>query len=311
MGFANNSSGGPGRNLRDAPRPARRLVPHASLRPPVESYRIRPMPWWSALLLSGVAAFSLLLTGRLASTLRGEQAATTDPLHMAGAALIAFGFAAWVWHFTSDKDLPVAALRLKPVPASWVVLGLIAGAALQLPLAELGNRMAELNPSFRTPVDAQLGHKHLFEPATFKQGLITVLAVAAIIPTVEEVFFRGLVWSGLTARHGTTAALWVSTFAFGCMHFTPVGIATAWIAGLALGQISVWTRSILPSVALHMGYNALPLLLPERVVRIAGFNTVGETTLHIDWPLVIGSAAMAAVSLWSLQRAALTRESAR
>ena len=191
----------------------------------------------------------------------------------------------------------MTSLRLTPINARSVISGAIAGVALQLPLAEIANLLAEWSPVFLTPVDDQLSRRQLLEPSTFRDGLVTVMVVVAIIPFVEEAFFRGFLWSGIAARHGQTTALWTVTFAFGCIHMAPPAIATAWIAGLALGGVSLWTRSAISSLAMHMGFNAVPLLLPERVVRIPGFNTVSGEVLHVSWLAVAISAAVAAIAL--------------
>jgi hypothetical protein len=62
------------------------------------------------------------------------------------------------------------------------------------------------------------------------------------------------------------------------------------------------TGSVLPCIALHGAFNAVPVLLPAEVVRIEGFNTVGPGVYHQPLILAVGAALLCAVSLALLTR---------
>ncbi len=86
-----------------------------------------------------------------------------------------------------------------------------------------------------------------------------VLAVA-IAPPVEELVFRGVLYSGLAARWTSSRAGFVTTMIFVAMHATEIG--AYWPAWVAIGVLSTLaararaaTGSLIPAVALHASYN--------------------------------------------------------
>jgi membrane protease YdiL (CAAX protease family) len=86
------------------------------------------------------------------------------------------------------------------------------------------------------------------------------------------------------------------------MHLAPLAVAYASLAGLVLGVVRMRTGSVLPAIALHGAFNATPVLLPETLVRIEGFNTVGERVYHLPLPLLLGSACVATLCLVTMSR---------
>jgi len=96
------------------------------------------------------------------------------------------------------------------------------------------------------------------------------LGATAVAPLVEELFFRGLLLSGLCQvwrRPG--AALLVSALAFGLVHAQPQDILPLVTLGLVLGYLRLRTGSLWPCLLAHMLFNArtvaFALLVPEMV----------------------------------------------
>ncbi|HEX5656874.1 MAG TPA: CPBP family intramembrane glutamic endopeptidase, partial [Polyangiales bacterium] len=119
-----------------------------------------------------------------------------------------------------------------------------------------------------------------------------------LIPAGEELLFRGLFLFGLERRYGKGFALLVSSSFFGILHGAPTAAVYATVAGLMLGALALRTRSVWPGIALHGAINAVPVLIPERVWPIAGFNVPSENVVHLSpwlvWPpLVLGLALLA------------------
>ncbi|MBW1907617.1 MAG: CPBP family intramembrane metalloprotease, partial [Deltaproteobacteria bacterium] len=88
-----------------------------------------------------------------------------------------------------------------------------------------------------------------------------------------------------------------SSALFGLVHIEAAAILYAALGGLVLGAVALRTKSTLASIAMHAGVNALPLLLPTRLVRIEGFNTLSHQVEHISWWLLLLSVLGAAVAL--------------
>lgn len=180
-------------------------------------------------------------------------------------------------------------LALIAVPLPAVGLLLLAGLALQFPLSELGNLLAEIWP---TPMAEQLARRDLLSPDGFFGGLALVLALVLVAPLTEELLFRGLILRGVAARHGELAGLLLSSMLFGALHHGS-SMFPALLAGLVLGMVAIQTGSTLASMLLHASVNAVPILIPEQVYPLRGFNVVSERVYHLPIALVAGASVLA------------------
>ena len=87
---------------------------------------------------------------------------------------------------------------------------------------------------------------------------------------------------------------------FGVFHLHPLVAAYASVAGLVLGGIALRTRSVVPAIAFHAAFNAVPILLPATVLPIRGFNEgQGE---HLPVPILLGTGAAGVIALALLWR---------
>jgi membrane protease YdiL (CAAX protease family) len=190
-------------------------------------------------------------------------------------------------------------VNVRPLVGGIVALCFIAGACMQLPLAEIGNLVQEVWPiSFD-----ELARRHrLINPTTWWGGVSALLALVLVAPVTEELLFRGWLLSDLKEQYGARPALVWSSALFGLVHMEPSAIVYAMLGGLVLGSVALRTKSTLASIAMHAGVNALALLLPATLVRIDGFNTLTHQVEHINWWLLLLSVAGAAGALWIVWR---------
>jgi len=92
-------------------------------------------------------------------------------------------------------------------------------------------------------------------------GLILGVFVLTVLPALlEEMLFRGYVLRMLM-QFGEGKAIVISSILFGFMHGNVVQIPFAFLLGLAMGFLTVRTRSIWPAVALHFFTNFLSVIL--------------------------------------------------
>lgn len=198
-----------------------------------------------------------------------------------------------------DPESSVAdALTLRPVRAPVLGLCLAAGVCLQFPLTELSNALHAyvFGPD---PLEQQLALQNMLEAHTLGRGVLVIGCLVAIIPLTEELLFRGLFLFGLERRYGSTFALILSSSFFGIVHLGAVPAVYATVAGLLLGGLALSTRSVWPGVAVHAAVNAVPVLLPERLLPIRGFNVPSALADHLPawlvWPpLLLGLGLLAA-----------------
>ncbi|MFK7989817.1 MAG: lysostaphin resistance A-like protein [Sandaracinaceae bacterium] len=267
-----------------------------------------------ALVLVLVAALVAALTGALLTgvqmLLRGIDFATAsssiaaDPLLMSLCQLLGLSTATAMGTLATFGDEVVfrEALGLRAVPTAIVMLALTAGFAMQFPLHEVANLLGDLVPGFAVDPATAARMMGAIRIDGWLTAITVPLAVVAIPAISEELLFRGLLLPGLERYYGPRLALWTSSLAFGFIHLMPVAVVYASLAGLVLGWVRQRTDSLLPCIALHGAFNAVPILLSPRVVRIDGFNTVTESITHLPLALVLGSALVAAASLLTLGR---------
>jgi membrane protease YdiL (CAAX protease family) len=190
-------------------------------------------------------------------------------------------------------------VHVRPLIGGIVALCFIAGAFMQLPLAEVGNLVQEAWPiSFD-----ELARRHrLVNPTTWWDGVSALLALVLVAPITEELLFRGWLLPDLKEQYGTRRALVWSSLLFGLVHIEPAAVLYATLGGLVLGAVALRTKSTLASIAMHAGVNALPLLLPATLIRIEGFNTLTQRVEHVRWWLLLVAAAGTAGALWIVWR---------
>ena len=99
-------------------------------------------------------------------------------------------------------------------------------------------------------------------PLLVKQFPFYLLVFAILFaPISEELFFRGV----LTKHFGVFA----SSALFGLAHFTygsTAQVVATFVIGLLLAYIYKKTKSILPSILIHITYNAMSILLIKFVL---------------------------------------------
>lgn len=233
----------------------------------------------------GLAGFLQMRT-LSASWSEAISAAAAAPLNYAlvQAASVGVIFAVAFPH-RGRSDGFLGAVGVRPLVGTVVGLCFVAGLSLQLPLAEVGNLVQEISPiSFD-----ELARRHrLINPSTWWGGVSALIALVLVAPVTEELLFRGWILRDLRTRYGTIPALAWSSALFGIVHLEASAVVYATLAGFALGAVALRARSTLASIAMHAGVNALPLLVPVKLLRIEGFNTLDARIEHISlWLLAL------------------------
>lgn len=238
----------------------------------------------------GLAGF-LQLRSWTASWAEATHAAAQAPLNYAlvQAASVGLIFIVAFPHRKREGGL-LESVHVRPLIGGMVAICFLAGALMQLPLAELGNLVQEIWPlSF----DELARRYRLINPTTWWGGFSALVALVLVAPVTEELLFRGWLLQDLKEQYGKRAALLWSSLLFGLVHIQFSAILYATLGGLVLGAVALRTKSTLASIAMHAGVNALPLLLPATLIRIEGFNTLSQNVEHISvWLLAAALAGL-------------------
>ncbi len=124
---------------------------------------------------------------------------------------------------------------------------------------------------------------------------LEVILSLIIIPAVcEEILFRGILFSEYR-KHGTANAIIASALCFSMFHFSATEFPVYLFAGLLFGFTAAVTRSVIPSVALHLLSNTLNIYGSDAFLR----NTVNTNGIYFVGFLLIMVAALAFILLLS------------
>ncbi|MFP4071955.1 MAG: CPBP family intramembrane glutamic endopeptidase [Desulfovibrionales bacterium] len=86
-----------------------------------------------------------------------------------------------------------------------------------------------------------------------------LLGGAVLIPVVEEVFFRGFLFTGLRERYGWQRAMVISALLFALVHLQFLAIPPIFVMGLIFAYLYQRSGSIWPATILHVAMNAMAL----------------------------------------------------
>jgi membrane protease YdiL (CAAX protease family) len=201
--------------------------------------------------LIATAALSLSLTLVVAVLGRGADIVPLGLTQVAvyGAALLAF---AW-WQKRPLRELSPVTL----VPLRSCLVAALLGVVLQFPSTLVANVIERFFPLPNEVLERRLA---LITPHSVAHGVAIVLVVSFVGPCVEELFFRGALFSALRRGHSAFVTLTVVSLCFAAAHldlrlFLPL-LPAAWL----MGEMRERTGSIWPGLALHAGFNSLTLL---------------------------------------------------
>ncbi len=193
-------------------------------------------------------------------------------------------------------------------------LSVLPALLLLLPMTVLVSELVNVAQLLFPPPDAGAVAQRTLErlsTASPLQTIETVIVVVGLAPIVEEWLYRGVLQQGLVAHLGRLGGVLAVACLFGLSHLepslSPASSLATFIAilplGLALGAVRLATGSVLASMLLHAGYNAVSLTsiaLADRV-PIPGFNAPGD---HTPAWLLLVSSVLVTVALSAVVRAA-------
>ncbi len=90
--------------------------------------------------------------------------------------------------------------------------------------------------------------------------IITYLSVALVAPIAEEILFRGLIFTRLKKGMHFSVAIIISSLLFALAHGDLIWMIPTFFLGASSAWIFEKTKSLLPSIALHLFNNILAVL---------------------------------------------------
>ncbi len=170
----------------------------------------------------------------------------------------------WIIIFgTSVLLLPVWYFAIHKYGASWADLGL---RRFQPKAVGIGCGLMALALIFNVVYGAFLGLFGLqiqpdidvvFENSSFP--LVLLFGGAIVAPFVEELFFRGFVFTALSHHWDWKKAMYTSAGLFAVAHVIPTAILPIFILGVIFAFLYHFSGSIWPAILMHMLTNTLAL----------------------------------------------------
>ena len=222
----------------EEPRPARPLtIPFAVL-------------WF---IVVGVASmFALVVTASF------RESASHDIVNAVACQALAYVACVAVMVRIHAPDRPLSdALGLRPTHWAFYLLAALFGVALQVPADWLEFLVTRVWPIPASQLEDQLQMLQMTSPL---QRVMVPVVTVCVGPAVEELFYRGVLQSGLRKQHpGATVVVLVAAL-FAAAHVTPQLLPAYFAVGVALSGLRALSGSLLPSLIAHMFFNAVAVV---------------------------------------------------
>lgn len=244
--------------------------------------KISNIRYWGLDILAFAAIFfvvqllvSIVVSGNVAGIYNDSGAVTDYGFCMLYTAsmlpIILFATRYESWRYRYSMPIKVSVRGLDPTLVLWGVILLIATNIALTPVT-----------SVLPAVDRDL-----------PLGGWTLFTVCVVAPILEELIFRGRLFSLM--RHSTSALMsaMLSALLFGAVHGSPQVIVEGFVAGLIFSYAYIIKSSIIAPIILHMCNNAIAYSLiilsyqDKSVVEI-----IGE---HVDWSVVYTASLVVAL----------------
>lgn len=236
---------------------------------------------------------SLALAQLLRLTIALRPSAATDIVNLGAveAAVFLFGTFA-ILRLHAPARPARAALGLRYTHPGLAVLGLALGLALQLP-SESIRQLVEAR--FPTPETELVSQSLLLSGSTPLRAALVLMVAACVGPLVEELFFRGAIFGALRRSHPAAPAAATTALAFVFGHLEWRNWLPLLLVAAVLSYLRVASGSLLPCLALHVGFNAASL-----IALFAGVATPTEP-LGLGAPVIAAGWMVTAALLFGVQ----------
>ena len=122
--------------------------------------------------------------------------------------------------------------------------------------------------------------------------IINFISVVVLTPIVEEVFFRGLIYTRLKSGMPTVIAAIFSAVIFGIMHGEIIWMLYTFAVGLMLVWVFEKTKSLLACIVVHAANNGLSQLT----------ENIPENSVAMEYVILIVSLVILVVStIWMIK----------
>ncbi|MEJ7729686.1 MAG: type II CAAX endopeptidase family protein [Polyangiaceae bacterium] len=187
--------------------------------------------------------------------------------------------------------------------AAFLPLGVSLGLAMYVPTGALYAAIER-----RWPEPKDLADPFVDALTSDSRAVQISVALCAVVaaPVLEELFYRGALFSPLRRRSGALTVIVVTGVLFALAHLTPQKLLPLALLGVALGVLRSASGSIFPCVLTHATFNAWPTWS----LLTAGRPATDAPEEPIPWAIAAASTVAAVALLLAAHRLGLRSESA-
>ena len=223
--------------------------------PPPPPEQSRPMSVVAAVLW--VMGITLLFQWLVLLSGLVREAGPHDVVRALGCQLVAYALGLFALLRVHAPDMAIRRfIAWRRTHLGFYPLGILLGAAAVLPAHALYEGLHRLAPEADRSYELV---DRFFAAATGGRVLIAV-AVVLVGPVVEEVLFRGALFSRLIVRYRLSVVIAVTSVLFALVHFDWRAAVPIALLALAVGYLRGLSGSLGPSVLMHMTFNAFPIV---------------------------------------------------
>jgi len=130
--------------------------------------------------------------------------------------------------------------------------------------------------------------------------LLQILGVGIFAPIIEEVTFRGLIFSSLKKSMSLSLAIVIQAVLFGILHMNLQQFIYASVLGILFALLVEWTGSISASILAHMGFNITSILTSNLFENLKTINAPDELLSVIYILLLMLGAFLSSIAIFYL-----------
>jgi membrane protease YdiL (CAAX protease family) len=175
-----------------------------------------------------------------------------------------------------------ATLGVRPTHPALLLLGLALGIAARFPAEGVDSVVGHFFPQKAEDLAAESA---LFAASSPVRLVLVLLVVACVGPLVEELFFRGALFGALRQHHSLLGSTIVTATCFVVGHLNVRHWPALTIVALILSHLRAVGGSLLPSLAMHVAFNAVTVLAFFRSDARASSQSLGLV------PVIVGTVA--------------------
>jgi membrane protease YdiL (CAAX protease family) len=179
------------------------------------------------------------------------------------------------------REAPLSAsLGLRPTHPLLLALGLGLGIATHFPAEGVDSVVQRFFPESAEELAAESA---LLAAGSPLRLVLVLFVVACVGPLVEELFFRGALFGALRQHHSMLGSASVTAACFVVGHLNYRHWPALIIVAVVLSHLRAASGSLLPSLAMHVAFNAVTVLASFGADGLGSSQTLGLV------PIIVGT----------------------